>query len=194
MQYPLKLNFKLFALAPQIYVKDSTGKSILFIRQKLFKLRERVEVFRDSTRSQKLFDIAADRIIDFSANYHFTMADGTPWGGVRRKGMRSIWAAHYQVIEDNRVDMEIREESPMKRVAEALLGEIPVVGFIALYLLNPSYLISTADGQPMFRAIKKPSVFERYFEIHKLGEMDEDDELRALLALMMMVMLEKNRG
>jgi hypothetical protein len=51
-----------------------------------------------------------------------------------------------------------------------------------------------ADGSNAFRIVKKPSVFERYFVIEKLTELDEDDELRALLSLIMMVILEKNRG
>ena len=194
MQYPLKLNFKLFSFSQQIAVKDATGHSVLFVKQKMFRFREKVEVFADASLKNKLFDIAADRIIDFSANYSFTNADGQPWGGVRRRGMRSLWSTHYQIMEDGQVDMEIHEESPMKRFFESLLGEIPILGFIFIYILNPSYLITTADGRPVLRAIKKPSVFERYFEIEKLDEIEPDDELRALLALLMMVLLEKKRG
>ena len=194
MQYPLELRFKLFALSPQITVRDATGNSILYVKQQLFRLKEKVEVFSDSSRSNKLFEINADRIIDFSANYRFTAADGTPWGMVRRRGMRSLWSAHYEVIEDNAVDMNIREEKPWKKVIESLLSDIPLIGFVCIYLLNPSYLISREDGTPALRAIKKPSVFERYFVIEKLNDLDEDDELRALLSMIMMVLLEKSRG
>ena len=92
------------------------------------------------------------------------------------------------------LDMHINEEEPWKKLLEGLLGEIPIVGFLFIYLLNPSYLISMADGTPALRATKKPSIFERYFVIEKLADIDEDDELRALLSLLMMVLLEKNRG
>ncbi len=194
MQYPLKLNFKLFSFSQQIVVKDAVGNSVLYVKQKMFRLREKVEVFADASMTNKLFDIAADRIIDFSANYSFTTADGQPWGGVRRSGMRSIFSTHYQIMEGGRVDMEIHEESPMKRFFESLLGEIPILGFIFIYILNPSYLITNSAGENVLRAVKKPSIFERYFEIEKLGEIEPDDELRALLSLLMMVLLEKKRG
>ena len=194
MQYPLELRFSLFALSQQITVRDAGGNSILFVKQKMFRLKEKVEVFSDSTLNNKLFEINADRIIDFSANYSFTAADGSLWGSVRRHGMRSLWSAHYEVIENSSVDMHIREESPWKKLVESLLGEIPLVGFFALYLLNPSYLITMADGTPAMRVVKKPSIFERYFVIEKLNEVDQDDELRALLSLIMMVLLEKSRG
>jgi uncharacterized protein YxjI len=194
MQYPLEMRFKIFTLAQQISVQDATGKPIMYVKQKMFRLKEKVEVFTDSSLQKKLFDIGADRIIDFSANYHFTAADGADWGSVRRRGMRSLWAAHYEIIEDNRVDMEIQEENPWKRVLEGLLGEIPIVGFLIIYLLNPTYLITLADGTLALRVVKKPSFLERYFVIEKVTDIDSDDELRALLSLIMMVLLEKDRG
>lgn len=194
MQYPLELRFSIFSLGQQFTLRDAAGNSILFVKQKMFRLKEKVEVYSDSTQQNKLFEINADRIIDFSASYSFTAADGTPWGAVRRKGMKSLWSAHYEIIENDRVAMSLREENPWKKVIESLLGEIPVLGFFALYLINPSYIISFANGQPALRIVKKPSMLERYFIIEKQAELEQDDELRALLALLMMVLLEKNRG
>jgi hypothetical protein len=194
MKYPLDLRFTIFSLSQQITVRDADGQSILFVKQKMFRFKEKIEVFSDDSMQKKLFEINADRIIDFSANYHFAAADGSDWGAVRRRGMRSLWSAHYEIIENNVVDMNLQEENPWKKVLESLLGEIPFVGFLAIYLLNPTYLISMADGTPALRALKKPSIFERYFVIEKLAELDEDDELRALLSMIMMVLLEKSRG
>lgn len=194
MQYPLEIRFKLFALSQQIAVRDAAGNSILYVKQKMFRLKEKVEVFSSPDMSRKLFEINADRMLDFSANYRFTGADGTDWGTVRREGMRSLWAAHYDIYEQGNIDMMIREEEPWKRLVEGLLGEIPLLGFVAIYLINPSYIVKMADGTLALRATKKPSIFERYFLIEKLAEIDEDDELRALLSLIMMVLLEKRRG
>ena len=194
MKYPLDLRFTIFSLSQQITVRDADGQSILFVKQKMFRFKEKIEVFSDDSMQKKLFEINADRIIDLSANYHFTAADGSDWGAVRRRGMRSLWSAHYEIIENDVVDMNLQEEDPWKKILESLLGEIPFVGFLAIYLLNPTYLISMADGSPALRALKKPSIFERYFVIEKLTELDEDDELRALLSMIMMVLLEKSRG
>ena len=194
MQYPLDLRFTIFSFAKKITVSDASGNSILFVRQKMFRFKEKIEVFSDSSQKSKLFEINADRILDFSANYSFTGADGSDWGSVRRHGMRSLWSAHYEVIENNRVEMHIREEAPWKKFLESFLGQIPIVGMIPDYFLNPSYLITMADGIPAFRALKKPSLVERHFVIEKRIELDEDDELRALLSVIMMVLLEKSRG
>lgn len=194
MQYPIDLRFKLMTLGQRITATDASGQALLFIKQKMFKLKERVNIYSDPKLKQEIFQIAADRMIDFSANYRFTDPQGTDWGSVRRRGMRSLWSAHYEIMQDGVVDMTISEESPMKKLLESLLGEIPVVGFVAVMLLNPSYIVCRPDGTQLLRLTKKPAVFEGKFVLEKLSELPEDDELRSLLALIMMVLLERKRG
>ena len=194
MQYPIDLRFKLMTLGQRITATDAAGQPLLYIKQKMFKLKEKVHIYSDAKLTREIFQISADRIIDFSANYHFTDPQGNDWGTVRRKGMRSFWSAHYDILQDGTVDMTISEESPLKKLLESLLGEIPVVGLVAVMLLNPSYIVSRPDGTPLLRLTKKPAFFEGKFTLEKLNELPEDDELRSLLALIMMVLLERKRG
>ncbi|GAA5508326.1 hypothetical protein [Novipirellula caenicola] len=194
MQYPIELTFKLMTFGQRITATDASGNVLMFIKQKMFKLKEKVNIYSDSSQSNLIFTIASDRMIDFSANYHFTDAQGNDWGAVRRKGMKSLWSAHYEIMQNGVVDMTINEESPMKKVLESLLGEIPIIGLVAAYLLNPSYIVTRPDGTPLLRLTKRPAVFEGKFVLEKLGEMPEDDELRSLLGMIMLVLLERGRG
>ena len=94
LQYPLTLNFKLIALAPRIRVTDATGRLILYVHQKTFKLKEDVRIFADEAKTNELFRINADRIFDFSAKYHLSeSATGRQLGHIKHRGMRSIWSA-----------------------------------------------------------------------------------------------------
>jgi len=194
MQYPIDLRFKLLTLGQRISATDASGKTLMFVKQKMFKLKEKVEVYSDSTQSRLLFRIEADRVLDFSANYSFTDASGNSWGSVRRKGMKSLWSAHYEIIHDDQVEMTIQEESPMQKLLEGLLGGIPIIGWIAIYLINPSYIIRRPDGEALLRLTKKPAILEGKFELEKLNDLPEDDELRALLAVIMVGLLERARG
>jgi uncharacterized protein YxjI len=178
----------------RISATDAEGNVLMFIKQKMFKLKEKVEIFSDSSLNSLIFRIEADRMIDWSANYHFTDAEGNDWGAVRRKGMKSLWSAHYDVIQDGEIDMTIQEESPMKKILESILGEIPLLGIAAIYLLNPTYIVSRPDGTPLLKLIKRPAFWEGKFTLEKLNEMPEDDELRSLIALLMVVLLERRRG
>ena len=72
---------------------DAAGNSVFYVKQKLFKLKENIQVFRDESQSQLLFTIQADRIIDWSAKYHIRDTAGNELGAVRRHGMKSMWRA-----------------------------------------------------------------------------------------------------
>ena len=194
MQYPPNLSFKIVALAPQLAVTDVGGSLLFYVKQKLFKLKEEVTSFADREQTRPLYKINADRVLDFSARYHFTDAAGNGLGSVKRQGMKSIWKARYDILDGEEIVMTIAEESPWVKVLDAVLEGIPIVSLFAGYLLHPKYLVSRADGTPVLRLKKEPAFFEGKFSLQKLAEMGQGEELRALLSLLMMILLERARG
>lgn len=196
LQYPLTLSFKILALASQATVTDATGKTVLYTKQKLFKFREHVEIFTDNTRSTLLAEIKTRKVIDWSARYHFTDAQGGPIGSVGRRGWRSIWRAHYESFNpgDEVPDFSIREENPGAKVADALLSEIPLLGFLSGYLFHPRYLASRSNGEGSMRLTKQPAFFEGRFQIDRLGNLTPREEMNLILSFMMLILLERQRG
>ena len=93
LNYPLHLSFKILALARQLRLTDASGNRIFHVKQKVFKLKEAVTVFVDEGQTQPLYFMRADRVLDFSANYHFTDKAGAALGSVRRRGAKSLWRA-----------------------------------------------------------------------------------------------------
>lgn len=195
MNYPIDLTFKLLALASQIYIRDANGQLIGYVKQKLLKLREDINVFADEGQTQHLFNIKADRILDFSANYRFTSANGQPIGSIRRQGMRSIFRANYEIFDTggNQV-MAIHEENAWIKVANALIGELPVIGFFTGYLFNPAYIVSRVDGTQVARLAKQPAFFEGRFQLTPTGMLAPEDETLVMLSVLTMTLLERSRG
>ena len=112
LNYPLDFKFKITTLASDFNITDRDGKHIAYVRQKMFKLKEDVVVFSDEEKSAELFRIKADRWLDFNASYSITGADGTNYGKLTRKGMRSIWKSTYEVYdENNQHKYTIREDN-----------------------------------------------------------------------------------
>ena len=195
MNFPLQLSFKIIALAPQIYVSDANGETVCYVRQKMLKLREAIDVYTDKKKTQKVAEIKADKILDFSATYHFYDSSGNQFGAIARKGLRSIWKAHYDILEGEDITMSIHEEKPWVKVIDGLVDGIPVVGAFTGFFLHPSYIVSRADSnEELLRIKKQRAFFESRFDIEKLSDFPEDDELRMVLATVMMVLLEKDRG
>ena len=206
MQYPLSLSFKVLAIAQQVTVSDAAGTVIFHVKQKAFKLKEDVTVFGDTAQTRPLYTIKADRVLDFSGRYQFTdAATGAPVGSVKRQGMKSLWKAQYDVfapgVNANAPGaaaplLSISEENPWIKVLDGVLGEIPVVGMFTGYLFHPAYLAARpgGSGETVLRLVKEPAFFEGRFRIEQKAALAPEEETRALLALLMLVLLERGKG
>ncbi|PSR16057.1 hypothetical protein C8255_19840 [filamentous cyanobacterium CCP3] len=194
MQYPLEITFKVWTIAPKITVTNADGKVVFFVKQKLFKLKEAIGVFADEGQTQRLYEIKADRIIDFSARYNFTDSSGAVIGAVKRKGMRSLWKAHYDIFDRDSSNLHIQEENPWVKVLDSLFQEVPIIGVLSGYVLNPKYLVKRSDGTVVMRLEKKPSFLSRKFIVKPVDQLSPQEETQVLLSLIMMILLERARG
>lgn len=196
IQYPLTLSFKILALASQATVTDANGRVVLYTKQKLFKFREHVQIFTDKSQTTLLAEIKANKVIDWSARYFSTAADGREIGSVGRRGWRSIWKAHYEVFNpgDNNADFSIHEENAWAKVMDSILGDIPVLGMFTGYFFHPRYLASRAGGPPAMRLTKQAAFWEGRFQIDKLTDLSPREELNLFLSFLMLVLLERRRG
>lgn len=194
MQYPLELKFKLWAFAPQLSVTDSQGNLALYVRQKLWKLKEAIGVFSDSERTNQLYSIKADRILDFSARYNFSDQMDKPLGAVKRRGLKSLWKSHYDIFDGETVVFTIQEENPWVKVIDSLCAEIPILGMFTGYVFNPTYLVSRPDGRTVMHLSKQPTFLSRVFSIKKVDQLSDREEIQVVLSLLMMLLLERNRG
>jgi len=195
MNYPLQLSFEILSIAKKLSVVDASGKLCLFVKQKAFKLKESVTVFADVNQQVPMYELGADRIIDFSASYHFKEArGGAHLGSVKRQGMKSLWKARYDIVNGGGPVLKIQETNPWAKVCDSLFGEIPILGMFSGYVFHPEYEVVREDGTSVMRLKKEPAFFQGKFSIEKLGAMSEEEETRILLSLIMMVLLEKQRG
>lgn len=195
IQFPVKLTFKIGTLSNDFVAQDVAGSTIVYVRQKLLKLIEEVQVFNNESRSELMYTIRANRWIDFTATYTFTNRQSYEIGLIVRKGWASLWKAHYEIYDDKQqLDLAVREENPWAKVFDSMLGEIPFLGLLTGYLFHPSYIVTRPNGTPVVRLKKESSFFGRIFTIEKLTEFESGEEERILLGLMMMILLERQRG
>jgi uncharacterized protein YxjI len=195
MNYPIDLSFKILALASQIYIRDAGGNLIGYVKQKLLKLKEDINVYADESQTQLRFNIKADRLLDFSARYNFTDSRGSRFGSIKRQGMRSLFKARYDIFDSaERQVFQINEEKGWIKVIDSLVGEIPVLGMFTGYFFNPAYIISRPDGTPVARMQKQPAFFEGKFRLSEVSDLSEMDEIIVLLSALTMTLLERGRG
>jgi hypothetical protein len=197
VQFPLQMTFKIFTFAPTVRITDATGRLVLVVRQKFFKLKEHVEIFGDEARKVKVADIQADRIIDWSAQYRFTEPNGKAIGSTKRRGARSIWRATYDVFNpgDAVPDFEIHETNPWAKFFDGLVGQLPLIGLLTVYLFHPSYAAKrNIDGSLTMKITKQPAFLQGRFAVEKLGPATDRETLNLILSFFMLCLLERRRG
>ncbi|PZP50958.1 MAG: hypothetical protein DI598_04400 [Pseudopedobacter saltans] len=193
--FPLGFKFKISTIANDFVATDNNGSVIAYVRQKMFKLVDHIQVFTDESKSQVKYDIRANKWLDFSATYTFTDQMNNAIGRVARKGWKSTWKAHYEIFDTNdNHEYTIQEVNPWVRVMDSFTSEIPVVSLFTGYMFHPKYRILDNKGSEVALLKKESSFFGRKFSVDKLQDLADGDQERILLSLMMMILLERRRG
>ncbi len=195
MQFPLHLTFKVTTLSNDFVATDANGNTVAYVRQKMLRLLEEVQVFSNENRSELNYTIRANRWLDFNSTYTFTNRMGYEVGRIVRKGWASLWKAHYEIFDEKQQsDLIIREENPWAKVFDNMLGEIPLLGVLSGYLFHPAYIVTRPNGTEVVRLTKQASFWGRKFTVDKLSSFEAGEEERIVLGLMMMILLERQRG
>jgi hypothetical protein len=99
-QYLLKR--QVFALTGKLRFYDPHNNLVLFVEQKMFRLREDIRVYSDETKTQEMLLIKARNIIDWAAAYDVTdSSTGQKIGVLRRKGWKSMLRDEWEVLDIN---------------------------------------------------------------------------------------------
>ncbi|HAT72543.1 MAG TPA: hypothetical protein DCS63_06985 [Elusimicrobia bacterium] len=167
---------------------------VCYVRQAPLKLKESVQIFSDQDQSRLLCKIDADRVLDISANYAFAGPSGEKIGRLARHGMASLWRTNYEIFYGDAPVYQIREEDPWIKVFDGLMNMVPLLGIFSGYVFHPAYTVKTSDGRLVMRVQKKAAFLEGRFEITKHEELSQAEETHILYSLMMLLLLERNRG
>jgi uncharacterized protein YxjI len=99
-QYLLKR--QVFTLTGKLRFYNPQADLVLYVEQKMFRLREDIRIFGDEAKSQELLLIKARNIIDWAAAYDvLDAATNQKIGVLRRKGWRSMLRDEWEVLDVN---------------------------------------------------------------------------------------------
>lgn len=192
--YPLDFTFRISTFSNDFIAKDAAGKTIFYVREKMFKLKDHIKIYNDETKSQEIYDIVSNKIIDFQQTFTITDTQNQTIGKVRKKTLKSFIKAHYQIQDANGNEVfTVSERSFTTRMMDDVLGEIPVVGMLSGYVFNPKYVVKDSTGKELMELKKEPSFFGRRFKVEKLSN-DDFNEEQILLSLVLMILQQRNRG
>jgi hypothetical protein len=114
--------------SPKFYFYDQQENLIAFVKQKAFKLREDIRVYRDEAMTNELLHIRARTILDWSTAYDVVDSySRQKVGTLKRKGWKSMVRDEWVVMDANEVEIgRIREDSAFLALLRRFLtGLIP---------------------------------------------------------------------
>jgi hypothetical protein len=62
------------------------------------------------------------------------------------------------------------------------------------YMFHPRYNLKDHAGQTLMELKKQPAMWEGKYSLNRLQSLDPVDELRCIMAFLMMTLLERTRG
>ncbi len=134
--YLLKRQF--FALTGKLRLYGPRGDLVLFVEQKLLRLKEDIRVYSDEAKTREVLLIKARTIIDFSAAYDVVdAADGSKVGALRRKGLKSMLRDEWDVFDEN--------DRPIGILFEDTIGLALLRRFLLGSLLPQDYDMTVGD-------------------------------------------------
>ena len=140
-QYPhYLLKRQVFALTGKLRFYSPDGTLVLFVAQKMFRLREDIRVYADESKGQELLLIKARNIIDWAAAYDvLDGASGQKIGVLRRKGWASMMRDEWEVLD--------AADQPVGRLFEDSVGRALLRRFLLGSLLPQDYDMTIGEGR-----------------------------------------------
>jgi uncharacterized protein YxjI len=94
---------KILAIAPTFEIFDPTGqRPIVFCQEKLFKIKDDIRIFSDSSKKVELLRIKQRNIMDWAGIFDVTdPANGQKLGAWKRKGWRSFARDEWMMCDAN---------------------------------------------------------------------------------------------
>ena len=179
VEYTIRRKVFTFAGA-KFHIYDASGNLIGFSKQKAFKLKEDIRVYRDESMQQELLVISARSIIDFSAAYDVKdPKSGRRLGVLKRSGLASMFRDKWLVFDEDENQIGTIEEDSV------FLALIRRTVELAASLIPQGYSLKGTDGveYARYRTHMNPFVYRLTVTVLENCPLDQSVPLAAGILL-----------
>ena len=147
----------------EVFVDDNgqPGQLVGFAEQKRLKIKERVTIYTDSSKSQVLFEFNARKAIDLGSGYDVTDANGQRIGLFRKDFAKSLLRSTWHLEQPGWGQTTGAERNKWLAGFRRLWGWIPYIGD-APFPMRYHFDFATENGASVFSVDKKTWVRDHY--------------------------------
>jgi hypothetical protein len=93
---------KIFAIAPTFEIFDAQGAPLVYCQEKLFKIKDDIRIYADSSKKIELLRIRQRNVMDWAGVFDIVdPASNMKIGAMRRKGWRSFLRDEWHILDAN---------------------------------------------------------------------------------------------
>ncbi|MET9231907.1 hypothetical protein [Lentzea sp. NPDC003310] len=147
----------------EVFVDDNgrPGRLVGFAEQKRLKIKERVTIYTDSSKSQVLFEFNARKVIDLGSGYDVTDGQGRQIGLFRKNFAKSLLRSTWHLEQAGWGQATGAERNKFLAGFRRLWQWIPVIGD-APFPMRYHFDFVTENGAPVFSVDKKTWLRDHY--------------------------------
>lgn len=123
-----RIKQKVLSIGNKYYLEDDRGNLLGFCKQKVFKLKEDIRIYKSKSMNEELFRIKQENILDFSGTFEIIESStNRTIGFLKRKGFKSILKDEWILMDPNRQEIgRVKEDSAVMAVMRRyVLSMIP---------------------------------------------------------------------
>ncbi|MEU3649002.1 hypothetical protein AB0E59_36900 [Lentzea sp. NPDC034063] len=147
----------------EVFVDDNgqPGQLVGFAEQKRLKIKERVTIYTDSSKSRVLFEFNARKAIDLGSGYDVTDEQGRSIGLFRKDFAKSLLRSTWHLEQPGWGQTTGAERNKWLAGFRRLWGWIPYIGD-APFPMRYHFDFTTENGASVFSVDKKTWVRDHY--------------------------------
>lgn len=165
----------------------SVGPLKALAQQKRIALKEKISFYSDESKTNLLFTMRAEKVMDVHGKYFIEDTDGKRIGAFRKVFKKSLLRSTWMLIDENDQDIyQIMETNETVAILRRFIGFIPIVGDLAEVVLkfikyHFSY-VDLSDGTTRGQYQKTTTVRDHYV-LHADDKLYKDVDWRVLAGM-----------
>jgi len=173
-----------------IYVADPTGTKaqlIAFAQQKRLTFREKVLFYSDKEKTQPIFTLRAEKVLDVHGKYIVEDMEGNFIGQFKKEFKQSLLKSTWSILNANeQPKLTVTENSLTLALFRRFAGLLPIIGdlveIIVMFLRYHFSLIDTTTGQEVGR-YQKITLFRDHYKLVMTDEAFAQEDWRVIAAM-----------
>ena len=144
---------------------------ISFVQQKRFSLKEEINFYEDEKRSKLIFNVKAEKTLDFHGKFIVKDISGKTIGKVKKSFQSSLLRSTWEIIDaDDKSIVTVKEKSLPIAITRRLWQWIPIISDIPFFIKYNFVFIDSATQEQIGSFNKTKLIRDHY-------EMEADDKL-----------------